>query len=122
MSIEITFTDDNDNQTVVELPSKFELCDDCQGHGTVLNESMRHYAYTAEEFSDFDDDEKHEYFKRGGRYDVPCPTCAGKRVVAVIDVEALKPAHRKAYNAYMKDKQEEHDFRRMQESERRMGA
>lgn len=56
-----------------------------------MNESMRSHAYTLEEFNrDFDDEEKQEYFRRGGMYDVQCPTCHGKNVVEEIDRDACK--------------------------------
>lgn len=73
-----------------EFPAAFRVCHDCEGHGFVLNPSMREHAYTQEEFAqDFDDEEREQYFKRGGIYDVTCPTCKGKNVVLVIDCETV---------------------------------
>lgn len=81
--------EETESEEELDLPAKKEVCHDCQGHGTVLNESMRNHAYSAEEFQDsFDDDEQRHYFQRGGMYDVLCPTCKGVNVVDVIDREA----------------------------------
>lgn len=103
----ITITVDNPDQsddaeeTIEEshdLPSKFEVCDDCEGHGSVLNESMRNHAYTAEEFAEaFDEEEAAEYSRHGGRYDVKCPTCQGKNVVSVVDTDHLSPEQAKVF-------------------------
>lgn len=86
----ITIEDDDGNETEHELPCKMEVCDDCEGHGFVLNESMRYHAYTQEDEEMHDPEFLEEYFKRGGIYDVQCPTCKGRNVVAVIDREACE--------------------------------
>lgn len=71
------------------LPARFEVCDRCEGYGTHLQEDIGSHAYSAEEFAEsFDDEERGEYFKRGGRYDVQCSTCRGARVVLVVDEDA----------------------------------
>jgi predicted methyltransferase len=83
----------NDNGEIIKetLPAKFIVCQNCEGHGSVLNESMRGHCYTQDEFADaFDDeDDRVEYFKRGGKYDVQCPLCKGKNVVLVIADDQL---------------------------------
>ena len=68
-----------------------EVCSECDGHGFVLAEGMRGYAYSAEEFNEsFSEDEDREaYFTRGGKYDQQCPVCHGKNVVPVIDEEHI---------------------------------
>jgi len=107
MEIEVEIGYNDDDEMIVEtLPAKFEVCHECEGHGYVLNPSMRGHCYSAEEFHDtfHDEDDRAEYFKRGGRYDVVYPCCNGKNVVKVIDEEACnaKPelkAIMKAYHA-----------------------
>ena len=87
----ITIESEDGEESEHKLPIKFEVCSDCHGHGMVLNESMRDYGYSAEEFNEsFDDEEKEHYFTRGGMYDVSCPTCKGERVEAVLDEDAIK--------------------------------
>lgn len=86
MKISVTIYDEDGNEEIVDLPAKMEVCHNCEGEGYVLNESMRYHAYSAEEFYEsFDEEDREEYFKRGGIYDVVCPTCKGKNVVPVID-------------------------------------
>lgn len=88
LRIEVIVGLDDECENILEtLPAVFAVCDDCEGHGYVLNESMRHHCYTAEEFNDaFDDeDDRDAYFSRGGKYDVQCPACRGQRVVLTVD-------------------------------------
>lgn len=103
IKVEIGYNDD-DEMIVETLPAKFEVCHECEGHGYVLNPSMRGHCYSAEEFHDAfeDEDDRAEYFKRGGRYDVVCPCCNGKNVVKVIDEEACnaKPELKAIMQAY----------------------
>jgi hypothetical protein len=96
-TITITIENDEGEETEHELPSKMEVCYDCEGHGMVLNESMRYHAYTCDDEEMHDPEFREEYFRRGGIYDVQCPTCKGRNVIKVIDREmvekneALKP-------------------------------
>lgn len=124
-TIEFTETDDETGDEVVhELPAKMEVCDDCEGHGTHLAPGMRFHAYTSEEFyEEFDDEDREQYFTRGGIYDVTCGTCKGKNVIAVVDDDACHTAEQKALLKRYYDLQE--DLANMyaeQASERRMGA
>lgn len=81
--------DDNEEEVEYDLPAKMEVCHDCEGYGTVLNESMRNHGYSSEEFAqEFDEEEAEHYFRRGGMYDVTCLTCKGRNVVQIIDREA----------------------------------
>ena len=90
-AISFTFTlwtDEGNTETEITVPGKMEVCPECEGTGYVLCEGMRGHCYTSEEFAEaFDDEEREEYFKRGGRYDVACPSCKGKNVVAVPDLD-----------------------------------
>ena len=108
---------------VFHFPFKHEVCGGCDGYGTHLNPSIGEHAYTVEEFRDeFDEEGRREYFKREGIYDVVCHTCGGKRVIPVIDEDALDEEERNEYRAYLEYLEEDRAFRLMQESERRMGA
>ncbi len=95
------YTNEDGDEIELDLPTRMEVCDECEGHGFVLCEGMRGHAYTREEFEDsFDDEERGEYFKWGGRYDVPCPTCGGKNVVPVVDEAKLDAEEREFYAAW----------------------
>lgn len=105
------FDEDLDEGYVHEFPSKMEVCDDCHGHGYVLNESMRSHGYSSEEFfEEFDDEERLEYFKPGGIYDVACPTCQGKNVIEVIDESRLHPDEKRIYEIYLNQCQEQSEY------------
>lgn len=106
-----TLFDDEGDEFEVELPSKMEVCHRCEGHGTILNPSIGEHAYSSEEFNEsFDDEEKEEYFRRGGRYDITCPTCSGNKVVEVIDDEACEKNPTFKKNAKLVYEKEEADF------------
>ena len=64
---------------------------------------MRGHAYSMEEFAEsFDEEEAEEYFTRGGRYDVTCPTCNGDNVVAVVDEERLSQEQKVVFAKHQK--------------------
>lgn len=122
-TISITIEEEDGSETEHDLPAKMEVCDDCEGHGFVLNESMRNHAYSMEEFYDqFDDEDREEYFRRGGRYDVVCPTCKGKNVVKVIDREVCARDEKLKAVLETWDEQEEdrHQYDYEYEAERAM--
>ena len=100
-TITVTYITDRGEEIVLDLPAKNEVCHDCDGEGYVLCEGMRGYAYSAEEFCEsFDAEERAEYFRPGGRYDVVCPTCKGKNVIAVVDEDNIPDSLKAQYEAY----------------------
>lgn len=120
--MEITYSDDNGDEITVELPSKFVVCPNCEGHGTHLNNSMRNHAYSLEEFEyEFDEEEKEHYFRRGGMYDVVCEACGGNRVVSIVDEDRLSSEDMKHFLAYQAYLEEEHAYDRMCAIEREYG-
>lgn len=123
-TIQFTAIDDEGMETEHELPAKFGVCSGCEGHGSRLCDGMRGHAYTAEEFYDsFDEEEAAEYFKRGGRYDVTCDECQGKRVVLVVDEAACRSPELKAtLELYYAKLEDDYEYRRECEAERRMGC
>lgn len=106
-TMKLTYENDEGEEIELELPSKMEVCWDCQGHGSVLTASMRNHAYSQEEFTEsFDDEEAHEYFTHGGRYDVTCPTCHGSNVVPVVDEALIPEKDKAAYAEWQKSKEQ----------------
>ena len=88
-TITVTIEDDDGNETEHELPAKMEVCSRCEGHGSHLAPAIGEHAYSSEEFyEEFDDDDREEYFRHGGKYDVTCLDCKGRNVVQVIDADA----------------------------------
>lgn len=59
------------------VPGEWEVCDLCRGNGKVVNPSVDYNGISSQEFAD-DPDFAEDYF--GGRFDIPCPECGGKRV------------------------------------------
>jgi hypothetical protein len=102
MSITVHYENENGEEIEMALPSKKEVCHECDGGGYVLCEGMRGHAYSAEEFMEsFDDEEdRGEYFTRGGKYDQQCDVCHGQNVVDVIDEEHLNSAQKEFYEAF----------------------
>lgn len=92
----IIYTDENDEQH--ELPTRFEVCPSCQGHGT---SSAYLGAWTASEWAQEDDEFKEDYL--AGRYDRPCETCDGLRVVPLVDEEQCDPKLLKAYQDHQRE-------------------
>lgn len=119
--INFTVMNDDDEEVTHELPSRFEVCSRCDGHGTHLTPSIGEHAYSQEEFEEAfgDEDDREAYFNRGGIYDVQCETCDGKRVEEVVDETACPADLLKKYQKYQQDK---YDYERECAAERAMGA
>lgn len=65
---------------VPDGPYHWEVCDLCDGRGTVINPSIDANGLTGEDFAE-DPDFATDYFN--GTYDVQCPRCAGRTTVPV---------------------------------------
>jgi hypothetical protein len=76
----------------VELPGKYEVCPRCEGRGSIVNPSVDGNGISPEQFAE-DPDFEEAYFS--GVYDIHCPECEGKRVVAVPDVKACTYAQKR---------------------------
>jgi len=121
--IEITVYDVDGNRVTFALPAKVVVCDDCGGEGTVLNESMRGHAYTEQDEEFHDEEFREQYFRRGGCYDVTCPTCKGRNVITVIDRDSyMSPAQKDALKEHDEQQLDRWEYERECAAERRMGA
>ena len=113
-TLSITLLNDDDTEETHELPAKFEVCERCEGHGTHLHTAIGQHAYSVEEFNEeFSDDEDREaYFRRGGKYDVTCEECGGRRVVLVVDENACRTNEfREILQRYQEQEQEKARWR-----------
>lgn len=125
MLIDITYWDADGEDVEAELPGKMVVCPRCEGHSTHLTPSIGEHAYTAEEFyeSFSEPEDREEYFRRGGIYDVKCERCGGLRVVPEVDEDACvteeQKTHLRAYHRHLRD---EANYRRECEAERRFGC
>lgn len=112
--------DDEGEEVEIALPGKYEVCPRCSGHGTHLNPSIGEHCYSSEEFErEFaDEEDRDNYFKRGGIYDVECFECKGKRVVVRPDLDRCTKEQKEGYKKHVRRLDAE---RRERESEERFG-
>lgn len=111
-TMELTWTDEEGNETTHTFPSENFVCDRCEGFGTILNPSIGEHAYSMEEFNEsFDEDQRQEYFRRGGMYDITCIVCNGNRVVAGVAEGLLTDEEKVLFEEYEKyqDRQARYD-------------
>lgn len=112
----ITVWDDEDNELIIELAWRYEVCPTCEGRGTHVNPSIDSGGLTREDF-DADPDFHDSYMS--GMYDVTCYQCGGKRVVPSVDWDKLSPEHAELYEKHLR---EEEAYAREVAWERRMGC
>jgi hypothetical protein len=70
--------------TRCHLPYEWSICDTCRGEG---GHSRRLGVISSEDWSEWDDDERHSYLS--GRYDATCDRCGGSGKVRELQVESL---------------------------------
>lgn len=74
--------DDEEDNTLIQLALKPEVCCRCSGTGKTLYGSLEGMAFTQ---SDFDEDPDFREELMDGVYDVPCPDCMNTGVVLTLD-------------------------------------
>lgn len=123
-TIKVTVENDDGEETTHELPARFEVCPTCEGHGTHLTPSIRDHAYSRDEFMEaFDDEEdRAQYFRRGGIYDVQCEECKGRRVVPVVAEDLVTTEQRPILDLWARQEQSRLDYERETTAERQMEA
>jgi len=107
---------DDETETDVELPWKWEVCPTCGGRGKHVNPSIDAGGLTGSDFA-----EDPEFFEEymGGRYDQTCSQCKGRTTVPVVDWDRLTPEQEEAYNRQLDADAEYHAERA---AEIRMGC
>lgn len=122
------FSEGGDVEEDFQVPSKFEVCPGCDGHGTDRGRSVEcdGGGFTASEWAEACDDDPGDCGEDGfaqkyfsGAYDRTCECCDGKRVIQVIDRDLADPVVMKAWDEQENDRI---DFEMMSAAERRMGA
>ena len=114
----ITICSDDGEETEHELPSKFEMCNKCEGKGKHVNDAIDGHGISREEF-DQDPDFEEAYFS--GRYDVTCEECNGLRVEAIIDEDKLSAKQKEVFELYIDQQQCDAYNRAEQLYEQKMG-
>ena len=103
----VTVYNEKDEETIVEFPTKFEVCGTCNGKGTHVNPSIDANGITQSEMYELGPEFEDEYFS--GAYDVTCNECHGKRVVSVPDLDRLTPEQKEAWEYHLESEQERYD-------------
>ena len=102
-----------DEEKTVRLLYKMEVCSRCEGHGTHLTPSIGNHAYSQEEFNEtfWEDEDREQYFTRGGIYDVQCEVCHGDKVQEVIqwDHDLMQNPSVLAYKKWLDELAIEHE-------------
>lgn len=117
------YDEDLDENVEVELPGKYEICHTCEGTGSHVNRNIDGHGITEDEWNGPDwDDEDREMYKSGG-YDVICTECKGSRVVLEVD-ESLCTSEelKKTLETYYEHLNDDYEYDRECEMERRMGC
>ena len=96
----VLYTDEGE----IALPTKYELCDLCNGEGKHVNPSIDCGGLSRE---DFDEDPDFAENYMSGMYDVPCNQCHGRTTVKVVDYDKLTPELRLAYDRQLQDLSDE---------------
>lgn len=105
-------------EVTVELPTRFEVCDRCEGRGKHMNPAIDGHGITEDEWNGPDwDDESRETYLSGG-YDITCEECKGLRVVPVVDEDRCDKALFAKYQEHVmdqaRDDAEDRAIRRME--------
>lgn len=75
MNIRLSVIDEDGNDVIFTFPARLIVCPECEGHGKMLPDSMRHHAYSASEWAKMEPN----------AYDIACHKCGGSKVVKTID-------------------------------------
>lgn len=97
-----------------DYPAKYIVCPTCKGKGTT---SLHLGAFTSEDMYELGPEFQEDYMS--GMYDEPCPECAGRTTLLVVDFDSCTPVQSALANQYY---QSEMRARQMEAAERRMGA
>lgn len=125
--MDFTFTLwDGDADVEHKLPGKKQVCPKCEGSGYHLTESIGEHAYSQEEFDEAFEpgsEERENYFRRGGIYDVKCETCEGANVITVPDkARCTTPEQKELLKRWYAHLRDQREYQAECEAERRMGC
>lgn len=82
------------------VPSKYEVCPNCQGRGRHVNRNIDGHGITASEWAnDWGDEEREHCF--AGHYDVTCDECHGQCVVLVADEARMSPELQRLWQEHL---------------------
>jgi hypothetical protein len=89
------FLMEDDDGNEIELPTRWEVCPECDGNGS----SSSHLgAITESDWSEWDPDDRADYF--AGKYDRTCDVCRGTGLVTQVDESKLTPEELQRYEGW----------------------
>lgn len=105
-----------DDDSEMELPTRWEVCPTCDGRGTHVNPAIDAGGIDADMFAE-DPDFADDYL--AGRYDVRCMECQGRTTVRVVNEDELTPDQLRQWH---EQERSVYDMYAEMAAERRMGA
>lgn len=110
--------DDEGYDNEIEVPAKYYICEECQGHGK-HSHAIDGNGITSDEWNgpDWDDESRESYMR--GDYDQTCEVCEGSGKVIDVDWDKLSDDERKKCKEHKRSIAE---CRAIEAAERRMGA
>lgn len=102
-----------------QFPTKWAICDNCDGEGSHVNPSIDCGGITSDEWGEWDYEDRERYFS--GAYDVTCKCCNGSgkvRVLADTDNDFIK------WVSHMVEEHDRYEYEHAMEvaAERRFGC
>lgn len=92
---------EDDEETEIEIPFKYEVCNVCRGTGSHINPDIDRQGLFYEDFED--PGFREDYFS--GVYDVDCYQCHGQKVVAEIDDEYVSDETKNLIDKFKKQRE-----------------
>jgi hypothetical protein len=102
----------------VEVPFEWEVCPQCDGDGSVVDPNIDAGGLSRRDMRRRGPGFREDYFS--GKYDVDCPRCEGRRVVA--DLNPQKDAQEDVVEVLQETLRREASTDQMRRAERAMGA
>jgi hypothetical protein len=107
----------NDQEQDYKLHANWYICNRCEGDGTHSNPAIDGNGITQSEMEELGDDFREDYMS--GKYDIECKSCHGSGKTLEIDTDYFKSKYPLAYEAWLKDQEEEIDYKDTVDSEAR---
>ena len=98
-TIELTFWGADGEEMTVEVPSKWGICESCDGNGRHDHPAFANGISGEEWANEWSEEDREAYLS--GAYDVRCDECEGSGKVRVPVLSAMTPEEREAYEEHL---------------------
>ena len=112
-----SITVEDDDGVEHTLPTTWVVCPTCGGNGKYVNPSIDAHGITADEWSNWDDEDREAY--HSGGYDVTCEECNGRTTVLAVDEDNCP---KKLLDLYRGQQESLADMYAEEDAERRFGC